>query len=78
MRPGSDAYRIQGNGGALNHESGPNTNEKPSIKLSGNLTIGGLFSVHAGLDRGKCGMVNEEVGIHRLEAMLYAVDMVSF
>ncbi|KAK3708856.1 hypothetical protein QZH41_016278, partial [Actinostola sp. cb2023] len=45
-----------------------------AVKIAGDLTLGGLFSVHAKGHGWRCGELNEEVGIHRLEAMLYAVD----
>lgn len=54
-----------------------NTEPKLSLKIPGDLLLGGLFSVHAKGDELTCGKLNEEVGIHRLEAMLFAVDMVS-
>ena len=52
------------------------TGEEFAVRIKGDVTIGGLFSVHAQGDEWQCGRLNEEVGIHRLEAMLYALDMV--
>ncbi|XP_042679491.1 metabotropic glutamate receptor 7 [Centrocercus urophasianus] len=46
-----------------------------SIRLEGDITLGGLFPVHAkGLP---CGDIKKENGIHRLEAMLYALDQIN-
>ncbi|OCT66838.1 hypothetical protein XELAEV_18038119mg [Xenopus laevis] len=42
-----------------------------SIKIDGDITMGGLFSVHAkGPAGAPCGEVKKEAGVHRLEAML--------
>lgn len=49
-----------------------------SIRLEGDLTLGGLFPVHArGVAGEPCGDVKKENGIHRLEAMLYALDQIN-
>ncbi|KAI5093391.1 metabotropic glutamate receptor 7 precursor, partial [Silurus meridionalis] len=49
-----------------------------SIRLEGDLTLGGLFPVHArGVGGEPCGDVKRENGIHRLEAMLYALDQIN-
>ncbi|KAM6256367.1 metabotropic glutamate receptor 7 isoform 2-T2 [Porphyrio hochstetteri] len=46
-----------------------------SIRLEGDITLGGLFPVHA---KGvPCGDIKKENGIHRLEAMLYALDQIN-
>ncbi|NXU51645.1 GRM7 protein, partial [Turnix velox] len=46
-----------------------------SIRLEGDITLGGLFPVHA---KGEpCGDIKKENGIHRLEAMLYALDQIN-
>ncbi|NXV98619.1 GRM7 protein, partial [Calonectris borealis] len=48
------------------------------IRLEGDLTLGGLFPVHArGAAGTPCGGVKKEKGIQRLEAMLYALDRVN-
>ncbi|XP_071406284.1 metabotropic glutamate receptor 7 isoform X1 [Pithys albifrons albifrons] len=49
-----------------------------SIRLEGDITLGGLFPVHArgNLDS-PCGDIKKENGIHRLEAMLYALDQIN-
>ncbi|XP_031558729.1 metabotropic glutamate receptor 3-like [Actinia tenebrosa] len=54
-----------------------NTEPRLSVKIPGDLLLGGLFSVHAKGDDSSCGKLNEEVGIHRLEAMLFALDMMN-
>ncbi|KAK3512525.1 hypothetical protein QTP70_015643 [Hemibagrus guttatus] len=49
-----------------------------SIRLEGDLTLGGLFPVHArGVAGEPCGDIKKENGIHRLEAMLYALDQIN-
>ncbi|XP_071612480.1 metabotropic glutamate receptor 7 [Heliangelus exortis] len=49
-----------------------------SIRLEGDITLGGLFPVHAeGLSGVPCGDIKKENGIHRLEAMLYALDQIN-
>ncbi|KAM4022398.1 metabotropic glutamate receptor 7 isoform 1-T1 [Anomaloglossus baeobatrachus] len=49
-----------------------------SIRLEGDITLGGLFPVHArGFAGMPCGDIRKENGIHRLEAMLYAIDQIN-
>lgn len=49
-----------------------------SIKIEGDITLGGLFPVHSRGPAGvPCGDVKREKGIHRLEAMLYALDQIN-
>ncbi|XP_060036769.1 metabotropic glutamate receptor 7 isoform X2 [Erinaceus europaeus] len=49
-----------------------------SIRLEGDVTLGGLFPVHAkGPSGAPCGDIKRENGIHRLEAMLYALDQIN-
>ncbi|KAJ8264799.1 hypothetical protein COCON_G00138980 [Conger conger] len=49
-----------------------------SIRVEGDLTLGGLFPVHARGPPGvPCGDIQKEVGIHRLEAMMYALDQIN-
>ncbi|KAG7254589.1 hypothetical protein CRUP_025277 [Coryphaenoides rupestris] len=52
-----------------------------SIRVEGQLTLGGLFPVHArGPDDGTtppCGDIQKETGVHRLEAMMYALDQIN-
>ncbi|OCT66350.1 metabotropic glutamate receptor 6 [Xenopus laevis] len=49
-----------------------------SIKIDGDVTLGGLFPVHAkGPAGAPCGEVKKEAGVHRLEAMLYALDQIN-
>lgn len=47
------------------------------VKIDGDVFLGGLVPVHAkGNGSTVCGELNEQVGIHRVEAMLYAMDQV--
>uniref|UniRef100_A0A2I2Z7W1 Glutamate metabotropic receptor 8 n=1 Tax=Gorilla gorilla gorilla TaxID=9595 RepID=A0A2I2Z7W1_GORGO len=49
-----------------------------SIRVDGDIILGGLFPVHAKGERGvPCGELKKEKGIHRLEAMLYAIDQIN-
>ncbi|XP_036102414.1 metabotropic glutamate receptor 8 isoform X4 [Molossus molossus] len=49
-----------------------------SIRMDGDIILGGLFPVHAKGERGvPCGELKKEKGIHRLEAMLYAIDQIN-
>ncbi|KAM3871879.1 LOW QUALITY PROTEIN: metabotropic glutamate receptor 7-like [Diretmus argenteus] len=49
-----------------------------SIRIEGHLTLGGLFPVHArGTDGTPCGDIKKENGVHRLEAMMYALDQIN-
>ena len=49
-----------------------------SIKIEGDITLGGLFPVHSRGPAGvPCGEVKKEKGIHRLEAMMYALDQIN-
>lgn len=49
-----------------------------SIKIEGDITLGGLFPVHSRGPAGvPCGEIKKEKGIHRMEAMLYALDQIN-
>nr|XP_043895037.1 glutamate receptor, metabotropic 6a isoform X2 [Solea senegalensis] len=49
-----------------------------SIKIHGDITLGGLFPIHARGPHGlPCGELKKEKGIHRMEAMLYALDQIN-
>jgi hypothetical protein len=49
-----------------------------TVKLDGDLIFGGLFPMHdSGDEMSLCGAIKEEKGIQRLEAMLYAIDMIN-
>jgi len=49
-----------------------------SIILSGDIVLGGLFPMHEmGIGGEVCGAIKEEKGIQRVEAMLYAIDMIN-
>uniref|UniRef100_A0A4W5JTG1 Glutamate receptor, metabotropic 6a n=1 Tax=Hucho hucho TaxID=62062 RepID=A0A4W5JTG1_9TELE len=49
-----------------------------SIKIPGDITLGGLFPIHARGPHGlPCGEIKKEKGIHRMEAMLYALDQIN-
>ncbi|XP_028305418.1 metabotropic glutamate receptor 3 isoform X2 [Gouania willdenowi] len=61
--------------GVLLSDSPPSRRE---IRIDGDLVLGGLFPVHekgAGVE--ECGRVNEDRGIQRLEAMLFAIDRIN-
>ncbi len=49
-----------------------------SVRLDGDIILGGLFPVHSRGERGvPCGELKKEKGIHRLEAMLFAIDLIN-
>jgi len=49
-----------------------------AIILPGHLILGGLFPMHEmGIGGEICGAIKEEKGIQRVEAMLYAMDMIN-
>ncbi|KAL4617943.1 metabotropic glutamate receptor 3-like [Arapaima gigas] len=51
---------------------------RKEIKIDGDLVLGGLFPVHEkGIGMDECGRINEDRGIQRLEAMLFAVDEIN-
>eukprot|EP00794_Sanderia_malayensis_P011096 gene11096-12265_t len=54
---------------------------RQSGKIGGDIIFGGLFPIHAPNEKSKnvypCGILNHERGIHRLEAMYYAVDLIN-
>lgn len=53
-------------------------NEQDNVYFSGDIILGGLFPVHEkGNEFTRCGRVNEERGIQRLEAMLFAIDEIN-
>uniref|UniRef100_A0AAR2JLJ0 G-protein coupled receptors family 3 profile domain-containing protein n=1 Tax=Pygocentrus nattereri TaxID=42514 RepID=A0AAR2JLJ0_PYGNA len=57
---------------------GPGHVHLNSIRIDGDITLGGLFPVHARGHGGKpCGELKKEKGIHRLEAMLFALDRIN-
>ena len=39
--------------------------------------LGGLFPIHSDKGGGRCGAVREERGLERMEAMLFAIDMIN-
>lgn len=52
------------------------------IRITGDIILGGIFPMHEhSLDGARpdypCGAVKEEKGVQRLEAMLYAVDLIN-
>ncbi|CAI5454294.1 unnamed protein product [Caenorhabditis angaria] len=48
------------------------------IRIPGDIIIGGVFPVHSKSSNGDdCGEIAETRGVHRVEAMLYALDMIN-
>ncbi|XP_076042136.1 metabotropic glutamate receptor-like [Oratosquilla oratoria] len=47
------------------------------VKLPGDLILGGLFPVHGKSDKAPCSTSIYDRGLQRLEAMLYAVDLIN-
>uniref|UniRef100_A0A8C2HPL4 Metabotropic glutamate receptor 3 n=1 Tax=Cyprinus carpio TaxID=7962 RepID=A0A8C2HPL4_CYPCA len=51
---------------------------RKEIKIDGDLVLGGLFPIHEkGMGMDECGRINEDRGIQRLEAMLFAIDQIN-
>ena len=49
-----------------------------AVILQGDITLGGLFPMHEmGIGGEVCGAIKEEKGIQRMEAMLYALDLIN-
>ncbi|XP_028853811.1 glutamate receptor, metabotropic 6b [Denticeps clupeoides] len=60
------------------HSSAHQRTVSHSIKIEGDITLGGLFPVHSKGPAGVvCGEIKKEKGIHRMEAMLYALDQIN-
>ncbi|XP_055794096.1 metabotropic glutamate receptor 8-like isoform X3 [Salvelinus fontinalis] len=56
----------------------PNQEYAHSIRLEGDIILGGLFPVHSRGGGGvPCGELKKEKGIHRLEAMMFAIDLIN-
>ncbi|XP_028814404.1 metabotropic glutamate receptor 3 [Denticeps clupeoides] len=58
----------------------PSQGDSPrrEIKIDGDLVLGGLFPIHEkGMGIDECGRINEDRGIQRLEAMLFAIDRIN-
>lgn len=72
----SDDPMQHGSFSRLAHNT-PHSSESRVARIDGDVFLGGLFPVHAkGNGSSFCVEINEQVGIHRVEAMLYAVDKV--
>ncbi|KAK0138180.1 Metabotropic glutamate receptor 4 [Merluccius polli] len=57
---------------------GPSHMHLNSIRIDGDISLGGLFPVHSrGHDGKACGELKKEKGVHRLEAMLFALDRIN-
>ncbi|XP_072257847.1 metabotropic glutamate receptor 3 [Pyxicephalus adspersus] len=51
---------------------------RKEIKIEGDLVLGGLFPINEkGSGSEECGRINEDRGIQRLEAMLFAIDQIN-
>ncbi|XP_054745960.1 metabotropic glutamate receptor-like [Anastrepha obliqua] len=55
----------------------PSSQEMVSVNLPGDIILGGLFPVHEKGEGAPCGPRIYNRGVHRLEAMLYAIDRVN-
>lgn len=45
--------------------------------VPGDIILGGLFPIHEKGERTRCGKINKDRGIQRLEAMLFAIDRIN-
>uniref|UniRef100_A0A3P8UVU4 Metabotropic glutamate receptor 3 n=1 Tax=Cynoglossus semilaevis TaxID=244447 RepID=A0A3P8UVU4_CYNSE len=58
--------------------AGDSPQSRWEVRIEGDLVLGGLFPVHEkGSGVEECGRVNEDRGIQRLEAMLFAIDRIN-
>jgi hypothetical protein len=59
--------------------SGQPSENVRQLRIPGDLIIGGVFPVHAkgGGGTSPCGEIFETRGVHRVEAFLYALDMIN-
>ncbi|XP_065055968.1 metabotropic glutamate receptor 8-like [Rhopilema esculentum] len=58
----------------------PVNGTRNAASTNGKILLGGLFPIHSkveGKSARSCGRLNHERGIHRIEAMLYAIDMIN-
>lgn len=54
------------------------SSKQEMVKFHGDINIGGLFPMHdSGDEQHLCGSIKEGKGIQRMEAMLFAVDMIN-
>ncbi|KAL3078915.1 hypothetical protein niasHS_014697 [Heterodera schachtii] len=69
------AKAVDGAGGVF---GGQPTENMRQLRIPGDLIIGGVFPVHAkGGGTSPCGEIFETRGVHRVEAFLYALDMIN-
>lgn len=47
------------------------------VDIEGDVIFGGMFPMHERGSEAPCGSIKEEKGIQRMEAMLYALDMIN-
>lgn len=45
--------------------------------VPGDIVLGGLFPIHEKGERTRCGKINKDRGVQRLEAMLFAIDRIN-
>ncbi|XP_071810181.1 metabotropic glutamate receptor 3-like isoform X1 [Asterias amurensis] len=49
-----------------------------TLRVDGDIVLGGLFPIHEkGKNESICGDINQDRGIQRLEAMLFAIDLIN-
>lgn len=63
--------------GAYKYES--ETNNK-LMRTRGDIVLGGIFPMHEQINTNNeypCGDIKKEKGVQRLEAMLYAIDLIN-
>lgn len=63
--------------GAYQYESDTN---KKLMRTRGDIVLGGIFPMHEQINTNNeypCGEIKKEKGIQRLEAMLYAIDLIN-
>lgn len=69
-------FHASASGNVRKAKAGPNLDK--AIVIPGDIILGGLFPMHeVGTGGEMCGAIKAEKGIQRVEAMLYAIDLIN-
>lgn len=77
QKPKSNMMLFDVNGGPIMAAASTQTNNK-LIRIRGDVILGGIYPMHEHQSNGgPCGLIKEEKGVQRVEAMLYAIDLIN-